>query len=80
MIDLDAEIEVSVVLAKSLVLKAVKIDEDGNHTAVLLQIVTLVFDIRCPKIVVFFLICYLVDNIFKDKYLWILYYKFRQLC
>lgn len=76
MIDLDTEIKVSAIVVKGLVLKAVEIDRDSNHIIILLQIVMLRFNIRCLKIVVFLLVSYLVDVVFKGEYLEIFCHKF----
>lgn len=69
MIDLDLEVDVSAIAAEGLVLETVEIDWDGNYTTVLFQIVELEFDIRYLEIVVFVLVCSLIDIVFKDKYL-----------
>lgn len=67
MIELDAEVEVSAFAAEDIVLEAVEIDGDGNHTTVLLQIVVLRSDIRCLETAVFLLVCCLVDVVFEDE-------------
>lgn len=54
----------------------VEIDREGIYTTVLLQIIVLRSDIWCLVIVVFPLVYYLINHVFKDEYLWILYRKF----
>lgn len=65
-------LRVSTIIVEDLISKAVKIGRDDIHIMVLFWIVVLRSDIRYLIIVVFLLICFLVDDIFKDKYLWIL--------
>lgn len=60
--------ELSAVMAKDLVLKIVEIFGDDIHTTVLFKIVVLRFNIWCFIIIIFLLVHYLIDIIFKDEY------------
>ena len=82
-------LDIEVFIKKIMITLVFEINSSGIYTAitlmnqntmVLLQIIVLGSEIHYLRIVVFPLVSRLVDVITKDKYFWIFYQKFLQLC